>query len=92
MRWIVAKEASYKKSTTLSMLLGSEQAAFFLPVKYLSQFNLIIRFCPGKLGTKPNSLTRRWDIEQAWWDKSHSVLKSLAEEGQRPLNSTGYSA
>ena len=26
--------------------------------KYLSQFNLIIHFCPGKLGTKPDSLTR----------------------------------
>ena len=30
--------------------------------EYLSQFNLVIRFCPGKLGTKPNSLTRCWDI------------------------------
>ena len=30
--------------------------------KYLSQFNLIICFCPGKLGTKPNSLTRCWDV------------------------------
>ena len=30
--------------------------------KYLSQFNLVIRFCPGKLGTKPDSLTRCWDI------------------------------
>src|SRR5882724_11139935 len=25
-------------------------------------FNLIIRFCPGKLGTKPDALTRRWDV------------------------------
>jgi len=30
--------------------------------EYLSRFNLIIRFCPRKLGTKPNALTRRWDI------------------------------
>ena len=30
--------------------------------EYLSQFNLIICFCPGKLGTKPDSLTRHWDI------------------------------
>ena len=30
--------------------------------EYLSQFNLVIRFCPGKLGTKPNSLTRHWDV------------------------------
>ena len=26
--------------------------------EYLSQFNLVIRFRPGKLGTKPDSLTR----------------------------------
>jgi len=30
--------------------------------EYLSQFNLVIRFYPGRLGTKPNALTRRWDI------------------------------
>ena len=28
----------------------------------VSQFNLIICFCPGKLGTKPDSLTRCWDV------------------------------
>ena len=30
--------------------------------EYLAQFNLTIRFRPGKLGTKPDSLTRRWDV------------------------------
>jgi len=30
--------------------------------EYLSQFNLVIRFCPGYLGTKLNTLTRWWDI------------------------------
>ena len=30
--------------------------------EYLSQFNLTIRFRPGKLGTKPDALTRRWDV------------------------------
>src|SRR6202789_3115664 len=30
--------------------------------EYLSQFNLVIRFRPGKLGTKPDSLTRCWDV------------------------------
>jgi len=30
--------------------------------EYLSQFNLVIRFCPGHLGTKPDALTRRWDV------------------------------
>ena len=30
--------------------------------EYLSQFNLVIRFCPGKLGAKPDALTGRWDV------------------------------
>ena len=30
--------------------------------EYLSQFNMVIRFHPGKLGTKPNALTRCWDV------------------------------
>jgi hypothetical protein len=30
--------------------------------EYLCQFNLIVRFHPGKLGTKPDALTRQWDI------------------------------
>ena len=30
--------------------------------EYLAQFNLVIRFCPGRLGTKPDSLTRCWDV------------------------------
>jgi len=30
--------------------------------EYLSQFNLVIRFCPGQLGTKLDALTRRWDV------------------------------
>ena len=30
--------------------------------EYLCQFNLVIRFRPGKLGTKPDALTRRWDV------------------------------
>jgi len=28
-------------------------------LEYLSQFNLVIRFCPGRLGTKPDTLTRQ---------------------------------
>jgi hypothetical protein len=32
--------------------------------EYLSQFNLIICFRPGRLGTKPDSLTRRWTSTQ----------------------------
>ena len=30
--------------------------------KYLSQFNLVIRFCSGCLSTKLDALTRWWDI------------------------------
>ena len=30
--------------------------------EYLSQFNLVIRFRPGRLGTKPDFLTRCWDV------------------------------
>ena len=30
--------------------------------EYLSQFNMITHFHPGKLGTKPHALTRHWDI------------------------------
>jgi hypothetical protein len=30
--------------------------------EYLAQFNLVIRFWPGRLGTKPDSLTRQWDV------------------------------
>ena len=30
--------------------------------EYLSQFNMVICFQPGKLGTKPDMLTRCWDI------------------------------
>ncbi|KIK15001.1 hypothetical protein PISMIDRAFT_16845 [Pisolithus microcarpus 441] len=37
--------------------------------EYLSQFNMIIHFCPGKLGAKPDSLTRRWDIYPKEGDK-----------------------
>ena len=30
--------------------------------EYLSQFNMVIHFRPGKLSTKPNMLTHRWDV------------------------------
>src|SRR6266568_9636913 len=36
-------------------LLNRRQARWS---KFLSQFNLVIRFCPSKLGTKPDALTR----------------------------------
>ena len=30
--------------------------------EYLSTFNMVIHFQPGRLGRKPNGLTRQWDI------------------------------
>jgi RNase H-like domain found in reverse transcriptase len=30
--------------------------------EYLSQFNMVIQFCPGRLGAKPNALTQHWDV------------------------------
>ena len=31
-------------------------------LEFFCQFNLTIHFCPGHLGTKPDTLTRRWDV------------------------------
>ena len=31
-------------------------------MEFLSQFNMVIRFRPGKLGTKPDALMCRWDV------------------------------
>jgi len=42
-----------------SKVLSRRQAQWS---EFLSQFNLVIRFCPGKLGAKPDTLTRRWDV------------------------------
>ena len=40
--------------------------------EFLSQFNLVVRFRPGKLGTKPDSLTRRWDVYPKEGDKGYA--------------------
>ena len=37
--------------------------------EYLCQFNLVIHFQPGKLGAKPDALTRRWDVYPKEGDK-----------------------
>ena len=42
--------------------------------KYLSQFNLVIRFCPGHLSTKPDALTRRWDIYPKEGNTSYATV------------------
>jgi len=42
-----------------SKVLSHRQARWS---KFLSQFNLVIHFRPGKLSAKPDALTRRWDV------------------------------
>ena len=42
--------------------------------KYLSQFNLVICFHPGKLGTKPDSLTRCWDVYHKGGNSDYATI------------------
>ncbi|CDO69315.1 hypothetical protein BN946_scf184976.g34 [Trametes cinnabarina] len=42
--------------------------------EFLSQFNLVIRFRPGKLGAKPDALTRRWDVYPKEGGSDYSVV------------------
>ena len=40
----------------------------------LSQFNLVIHFCPGKLRVKPDALTRRWDVYLKGGDSDYATI------------------
>ena len=42
--------------------------------EYLSQFNLVIRFCPGHLGTKPDALTKQWDIYPKGGNTGYAIV------------------
>ena len=42
--------------------------------EFLSQFNLVIHFHPGKLGTKPDTLTRRWDVYPKKGDSDYAKI------------------
>jgi len=52
--------------------------------KYLSQFNLVIRFCSGHLSTKLDALTRRWDIypkgENTGYTTAHNFKPIFTQE------------
>src|SRR5882724_5751094 len=50
--------------------------------EYFSGFNLIIRFRPGKLGTKPDALTRRWDV---YLKEGNSDYASVNPQNYRPV-------
>ena len=50
--------------------------------EYLSAFNLVIRFHPGKLGTKPDALTRRWDV---YLKEGNSDYATVNPQNYRPM-------
>src|SRR3979490_7180 len=53
--------------------------------EYLSQFNLTIQFCPRKLGTKPDALTRRWDV---YLKEGGSDYGTINPQNLRPIFTT----
>ena len=42
--------------------------------EYFSQFNLVIRFCSGYLGTKPDALTKQWDIYPKGGNTGYAIV------------------
>ena len=42
--------------------------------EYLSQFNLVICFCPRCFGTKPDALTRQWNIYPKGGDNGYALV------------------
>ena len=52
-------------------LLSRRQARWS---EYLHQFHLIVRFRPGKLGAKPDCLTRRWDVYPKEGEKDYAQV------------------
>ena len=52
-------------------LLTQQQARWS---EFLSQFNLVIHFHPGRLEAKPDALTRRWDVYPKEGDKDYARI------------------
>jgi len=50
--------------------------------EYLSKFNMVICFCPGKLGTKPDVLTHCWDV---YPKEGSSDYASINPQNLRPM-------
>ena len=44
--------------------------------EYLSQFNLVIRFHPGHFGTKPDALTRQWNVYPKGGNTGYATVNS----------------
>jgi hypothetical protein len=59
------------KYFSTTKLLSCQQAQWS---EKLAPFNFIIHFQPGKLGTKPNTLTRRWDVYPKGGDSDYASV------------------
>ena len=64
---------------SMTKLLTRQQARWS---EYLSHFNLIIRFQPGHLRTKPDLLTRQWDV---YLKEGNSDYASINPQNLRPV-------
>src|SRR5882672_12508820 len=64
---------------SMTKILMHQQACWS---EYLSSFNLIIRFHPRKLRTKPNALTRQWDV---YLKEGNSNYASVNPQNFRPV-------
>src|SRR5262245_55394738 len=60
-------------------LLSRRQARWS---EHLAPFNFVIRFRPGKLGAKPDALTRRWDVYPKGGDSDYA---SANPQNYRPV-------
>ncbi len=64
--------------------------------EFLSHFNMTVRFRPGRLGTKPDTLTRRWDVYPKEGDSGYANVNPhnlrpvfTQEQLQSSLRATG---
>ena len=48
--------------------------------EFLCQFNLIIWFCPGHLSTKPDTLTRWWDVYPKEGGSNYASINQLTSD------------
>src|SRR5882724_13146307 len=64
---------------SMTKILTCQQARWS---EYLSSFNLIIRFRPGKLRNKPDALTGRWDV---YLKEGNSDYASVNPQNYHPV-------
>ena len=67
---VVTDHKNLEYFSTTKLLTGCQ--AHWL--EFLSQSNLIICFFPGKLGTKPDALTRHWDVYPKEEDSNYAKI------------------